>query len=220
MASPSCAGLLPIPCCSGQLGSVAHLCPARLSVVAERSGPPQPTRSGAMGSSHPFVEPLDSTPPRSAPLPHGPLCRSASLVRAVCVKALVRICAGAISDGRPYRDSCPGGDRRLAFGLCGHYSSLTAESYKRGCQEKYLSFGSVPEIFWSRHPAPLLERALSTTSGLAQADGRPSPGEAARLSSIPVIPFLGRDGALRFLKLASVTVAALPTMVLSETRGL
>ena len=79
---------------------------------------------------------------------------------------------------------------------------------------------SVPEIFWSRHPAPLLERALSTTSGLAQADGRPSPGEAARLSSIPVIPFLGRDGALRFLKLASVTVAALPTMVLSETRGL
>jgi len=32
----------------------------------------------------------------SLPLIHG---------RAVCVNALVRICAGAISDGRPYRDS-------------------------------------------------------------------------------------------------------------------
>jgi hypothetical protein len=29
-----------------------------------------------------------------------------------------------------------------------------AEPYKRGCQEKHLSFGSVPEVFWSRHPAP------------------------------------------------------------------
>jgi len=35
----------------------------------------------------------------------GSLRRSASLVRAVCVNAHVRIGAGAISDGRPYRDS-------------------------------------------------------------------------------------------------------------------
>jgi hypothetical protein len=121
MASPDCAGLLPIPCCSGQLGSVAHLCPARLSVVAERSGPPQPTRPGAMGSSHPFVEPLDSTPPRSAPLPHGPLCRSASLVRAVCVKALVRICAGGdqqwSSLPRQLAPTGPRGSARLRVSL-------------------------------------------------------------------------------------------------------
>jgi RNA-directed DNA polymerase len=31
--------------------------------------------------------------------------RHSSTVRAVCVNAPVRICAGAISDGRPYRDS-------------------------------------------------------------------------------------------------------------------
>jgi len=30
---------------------------------------------------------------------------STSFVRAVCVDVLVRICAGAISDGRPYRDT-------------------------------------------------------------------------------------------------------------------
>jgi hypothetical protein len=35
-----------------------------------------------------------------------------------------------------------------------------------------------------------------------------------------VVPFPYRDGALQFAKLASVTVAELPTMVLSETRGL
>jgi len=44
--------------------------------------------------------------------------------------------------------------------------------------------------------------------------------EAAKLSSIPVMVFHDRDGALRFPKRASVTVAEVPTMVLSETRGL
>ena len=33
------------------------------------------------------------------------LLRPSSLVRAVCENALVRICAGVISDGRPYRSS-------------------------------------------------------------------------------------------------------------------
>jgi len=47
-----------------------------------------------------------------------------------------------------------------------------------------------------------------------------SSREAARLSSIPVNAFHYRDGALGFLKPASVTLAELPTMVLSETRGL
>jgi hypothetical protein len=99
---------------------------------------------------------------------------------------------------------------------------LLAKFLERGCQEKYFPFGSVPEVFWSRHPAPLLERALSM-SEWSCSDLRScfaSSGEAARLSSIPVIPFHCRDGVLRFPKLASVTVAELPTMVLSETRGL
>jgi hypothetical protein len=60
LASPSGAGLLPIPCRSGQLDSAAHLQSARLLVVAERSGPSQPTRPGAMGPSLPSLEPLDS----------------------------------------------------------------------------------------------------------------------------------------------------------------
>jgi hypothetical protein len=43
--------------------------------------------------------------------------RHSSTVRAVCVNALVRICAGAISDDRPYRDSYLG--RSGAVGLWG-----------------------------------------------------------------------------------------------------
>jgi hypothetical protein len=31
---------------------------------------------------------------------------------------------------------------------------LVALSYKRGCQEKYLTSGLEPELFSSRHPAP------------------------------------------------------------------
>jgi hypothetical protein len=56
--------------------------------------PPQPTRTGGMGSTLSAPEPVDSTAPHSAPLSHGPLCRHPSLVRAVCVNAHVRICAG------------------------------------------------------------------------------------------------------------------------------
>jgi hypothetical protein len=94
MASQGCAGLLPIPCRSGELDSVAHLQSSRLLVVAERPCPSQPTRTGAMGSSFPCLEPVDSSSPRSAPLSRCTLLRHSSFVRAVCVNALVRICAG------------------------------------------------------------------------------------------------------------------------------
>src|SRR5215831_5823012 len=40
-------------------------------------------------------------------------CRLASSVRAVCVNALVRICAGASSNRRPYRDQVPLGGCRV-----------------------------------------------------------------------------------------------------------
>ena len=94
MASEGCAGLLPIPCCSRELGSVAHLLAARLPVVAERFSPSQSTRPGALGSSHPIL--LTGGFPSPAfciPIP-SPLRRHSSSVRAVCVNALVRICAG------------------------------------------------------------------------------------------------------------------------------
>jgi hypothetical protein len=75
-----------------------------LQAMAECSGPSQPARTDALGTSHPSPEPVDSSTARSAPLSRCTLLRHSSFVRAVCVDALVRICAGAISDDRPYRD--------------------------------------------------------------------------------------------------------------------
>jgi len=65
--------------------------------VANRARPPQPTCSGRMGSDSIFSSTLDSATPHSASLSYGPLCRYASLVRAVCVNAHVRISAGGRS---------------------------------------------------------------------------------------------------------------------------
>jgi len=64
---------------------------------------------------------------------------------------------------------------------------IFTQSYKRGCQEKYLSFGSVPEEFWSRHPAPPLERHSRWASGLARTCGSVSLRRAKRQSSLPFL---------------------------------
>src|SRR5579863_6445628 len=94
MASEGGAGLLPIPCCSRELDSVAHLLAARLQAVAECLSSSQPTRPGALGTLVPYLVPVDSATPRSASLSSCPLRRHSSSVRAVCVNALARICAG------------------------------------------------------------------------------------------------------------------------------
>ena len=47
-----------------------------------------------LGTSYPSLELVDSSAPRSAPLSRCGLLRYSSFVRAVCVNALVRICAG------------------------------------------------------------------------------------------------------------------------------
>src|SRR6516162_2531296 len=62
--------------------------------MAERSGPPQSARQDALETLHPSLEPVDSSTPRSAPLSRCTLLRHPSFVRAVCVDALVRLCAG------------------------------------------------------------------------------------------------------------------------------
>lgn len=49
---------------------------------------------GVCDPSYPSLEPGDSSTPRSAPLPRGALVRHSSFVRAACVAAHVRICAG------------------------------------------------------------------------------------------------------------------------------
>src|SRR5262249_2965729 len=47
-----------------------------------------------LGTLYPSLEPVDSSTPRSAPLSRCTLLRHPSFVRAVCVDAPVRLCAG------------------------------------------------------------------------------------------------------------------------------
>jgi hypothetical protein len=53
----------------------------------------------------PDLQAVASSPTRFASLSCSSLPRYTSKVGAVCVEAFVRICAGAFSDGRPYRVS-------------------------------------------------------------------------------------------------------------------
>jgi group II intron reverse transcriptase/maturase len=62
------AGLLPVPRGARQHGSVARLQTARMPIVAERFSPSQSARAGGLGSPQPTAGPVDSCPPRSAPL--------------------------------------------------------------------------------------------------------------------------------------------------------
>src|SRR5665213_1579372 len=94
MASEGGAGLLPISRCSRELDSVARLLAARLQAVAERFSSSQSTRLGALGASVPHLVPVYSSTPRFASLSPCSLRRHSSSVRAVCVNALARICAG------------------------------------------------------------------------------------------------------------------------------
>ena len=94
MAPEGRAGLLPIPRCSGEHDSVAHLQTSRVLALAECSGPSQSTRTDAVGTAYPLLNRWIPPPRVLHPYPDGTLLRHSSLVRAVCVDALVRICAG------------------------------------------------------------------------------------------------------------------------------
>src|SRR5260370_39393066 len=94
MASHCCAGLLPIPCCARQHDSVAHLSTTCQPAVAECPHPAQSASTGAVGATYSTVEPMGSPTSRPASLSRRTLLRHSSFVRAVCVDALVRICAG------------------------------------------------------------------------------------------------------------------------------
>src|ERR1700687_2706670 len=87
-------------------------------------------------------------------------------------------------------------------------NSVSEKSYKKECQEKYLSFGSVPTLFLSRHSAQLFERALSmrewSCSGLVSCFV--SSCESAKRFLPPVVPYPYRDGVIRFLKPTSLMV--------------
>jgi len=74
--------------------SVAHLQTSRLPAMAECFGLPQSARKDVLGTFDPSLEPVDSATPSSEPISRCTLLRHSSFVRAVCVNALVRICAG------------------------------------------------------------------------------------------------------------------------------
>ena len=72
-------------------------CPSsklRQPTVAKRPGSPQSTREGRSGGVCPSLRQVDSTTPCPASLSRSPLLRHSSFIRAVCVDAPVRICAG------------------------------------------------------------------------------------------------------------------------------
>src|SRR6516164_1553523 len=129
MAPEGCAGLLPIPRSPREHDSVAHLQASRVQALAECSGPPQSARQDALGTLHPSLEPVDSSTPRSAPLSRCTLLRHPSFIRAVCVNALVRLCAGGDQRWSTLpRQQWSMGDRFLTVpsGCCHGRASKTA----------------------------------------------------------------------------------------------
>src|ERR1017187_8465407 len=94
MAMESRIRLLPIPCCSRQHRPVVHLQASPPSTMAKRSGSPQSNREKEVGEIYASLRQMDPNAPHPASLSRGSLLRHSSFVRAVCVDALARICAG------------------------------------------------------------------------------------------------------------------------------
>ena len=97
MASECGHRLLPIPCCSREYRSTAHLQAARQPALAKRSGSSQPTYKEKVGVTDSSLRQVDTHTPNPAPLSSRPLPRHTSLIRAVCVDAHVRIRPGGHS---------------------------------------------------------------------------------------------------------------------------
>src|SRR5262249_18317914 len=96
MAAKGRDRLLPLPCDPGKHRSVECLWTTPTAIVVALSASPQSTASRV--GSHAFgLRPMDSSPSRFASLSSDPLSRYSSKVGAVCVEALVRICAGGYS---------------------------------------------------------------------------------------------------------------------------
>src|SRR6266852_7191058 len=94
MASKSDARLLPLPCRAWQHRPVKRLGSAVTASVAVHPKPSQSAWPRGVGSGDTDLRPLDSSTPRFASLSSGTLCRHTSKVGAVCIKVLVRFCAG------------------------------------------------------------------------------------------------------------------------------
>src|ERR1700685_4308757 len=101
MATKGCNRLLPLPCGPGPYRKVECLRTTLAAIVVAHSPPPQSTARG-VGSAPTDLHAMASSSTRPLSLSCSALPRHSSKVGAVCVDALVRICAGAIRDDRPY----------------------------------------------------------------------------------------------------------------------
>src|SRR5215831_7053447 len=117
MASEGRSGLLPIPCCSWQFESAQCLQASTVQVVASSSKSSQPARRETLAAAKSAAGTLDSISPSSAPLSPSSLCRQASKVRAVCVNAPVRICAGLCQERAAARCCIEDEGRSFEVGL-------------------------------------------------------------------------------------------------------
>src|SRR4029077_10127318 len=77
---------------------------------------------------------------------------------------------------------------------------LPEKSYIRECQETFLSVGSVPILFLSRHSAQLVERALPLREWSCSGSCFVSVCEAEERFLFAVVPYPRCGGAIRLLK--------------------
>ena len=87
VAAEGRAGLLPIPCGSGQHGSAVAVPISAPTAVATRLISSQSERTEVLEAAEPASGPLDSSPSRSASLSDGTLLRYSSEVGAGCVSS-------------------------------------------------------------------------------------------------------------------------------------
>ena len=86
--------LLPIPRGARKSPAAEHLQAAHQPAVASGTRTPQSACPQKVGGSHSVVRTVDTAPESPAPLSSSSLLRHSSFIRAECVNALVRICAG------------------------------------------------------------------------------------------------------------------------------
>src|SRR5438552_19037588 len=94
-----------------------------------------------------------------------------------------------------------GGEPRRSGGERAKRFAVIESSYKKECQEIFLSVDSVPTLFLSRHSAQSFERALAIGEWSSSDDVVScfvSSHETVRFVFLPVVPFHCRDGAHSF----------------------
>src|ERR1017187_594679 len=94
MASEGRQRLLPIPRGARKSPAAEHLQAAHQPAVVSGNRTPQSVCPQKVGGSRSVVRTVDTAPESPAPLSSSSLLRHSFFIRAVCVNALVRICAG------------------------------------------------------------------------------------------------------------------------------